>query len=79
MKRARTKPLALCVDNTGSPVSLIYGKVSRILPDAKAAKHGLVRIVDERSEDYYCHRTRFVFGDYLPGVKKKLPSLQAAA
>jgi hypothetical protein len=38
-----TKPFALCLDNTGYEVSLIVGKVYRVLPDKKAAKDDLVR------------------------------------
>jgi hypothetical protein len=47
-----TKPFALCIENAGNEASLILGKVYRILPDARAAKDDLVRIVDESGEDY---------------------------
>jgi hypothetical protein len=42
-----TKPFALCLDNTGYEVSLIVGKVYRVLPDKKAAKDDLVRIMEK--------------------------------
>lgn len=42
-----TKQFALCIDNSNYEASLIRGKVYRILPDPRAAKDGLVRLVDE--------------------------------
>jgi hypothetical protein len=42
----QTKPFALCIDNSDYQASLSLGKVYRILPDARAAKDDLVRIVD---------------------------------
>ncbi len=56
-----TKSFALCLDNTRYEVSLIVGKVYRVLPDKKAAKDDLVRIVDETGEDYLFHKDHFVF------------------
>ena len=49
--KAQTKPFALCIDNSDYQASLIPGKVYRILPDPRAAKDDLVRIVDESGED----------------------------
>jgi len=77
--KARTKPSALCINNINYRVSLIPGKVYRLLPDARAAKDDLVRIVDESGEDYLYHRSHFVFVDFPPHVKKKVLALQGAA
>ncbi len=77
--KAQTKPFALCIDNSDYRASLIPGKVYRILPDAKAAKDDLVRIVDESGEDYLYHRDHFVFVDFPPAVKKKVLALQDVA
>ena len=74
-----TKPFALCVDNTDYKASLIPGKVYRIIPDAKAARDDLVRIVDESGEDYLYHKSHFVFVDFPPAVKKKILALEGAA
>ncbi len=74
-----TKPFALCVDNTDYQASLVLGKVYRIIPDLKAAKDDLVRIVDESSEDYLYHKSHFVFVDFPKAVTKKILSLQSAA
>ncbi len=43
---------AICVQNEGYPASLELWKVYRVLPDEKAAKHQLIRVVDESGEDY---------------------------
>jgi hypothetical protein len=42
-----TKQFALCLKNSGNEASLILGKVYRIIPDRRAARDGLVRIIDE--------------------------------
>ena len=60
-----TKPFALCVDNTDYEVSLIPGKVYRIIPDAKAARDDFIRIVDESGEDYLYYKNHFVFMNSL--------------
>jgi MinD-like ATPase involved in chromosome partitioning or flagellar assembly len=67
-----TKPFALCIDNTDYKVSLIPGKVYPLIPDRKAAKDDLVRIVDESGEDYLYHKSHFVFVDFPPTVRKRL-------
>ena len=74
-----TKSFALCVDNTDYKASLIPGKVYRIIPDPKAAKDDLVRVVDESGEDYLYHKSHFVFVDFPQAVKKKLLALERAA
>ena len=73
-----TKPFALCIDNTDYGASLVVGKVYRILPDPRAAKDDLVRIVDESGEDYLYHKSHFVFVDFPPSVKKKIFALESA-
>ena len=77
--KAQTKPFALCIDNTDYQASLIPGKVYRILSDPRAARDDLVRIVDERGEDYLYHKSHFVFVDFPLAVKKKILALQGAA
>lgn len=46
--KAPMKHFAVCIDNTEYEASLIRGKVYRILPDPRAAKDDLIRIVDFR-------------------------------
>ena len=76
--KLHTKPFALCIDNTSYQASLIPGKVYRIVPDARAAKDDLVRIVDESGEDYLYHKDHFVLVDFPPAVKKKILALESA-
>lgn len=37
----------ICIDDKSNPASLILGKVYRTLPDADAAPHNMLRIIDE--------------------------------
>ena len=46
------KTFVICLENKGYEVSLERRKIYRILPDADAAKHKLVRVIDESGEDY---------------------------
>lgn len=46
------RQFAICVQNEGYPASLELWKVYRVLPDEKAARHQLVRVIDESGEDY---------------------------
>ena len=77
--KVQRKPFTLCVDNTGYQASLIPGKVYRILPDPRAAKDELVRIVDETGEDYLYHKSHFMFVHFPPAVKKRLIAIDSAA
>ncbi len=51
---------AICVQNEGYPASLELWKVYRVMPDDKAAKHQLIRVVDESGEDYLYDQSWFV-------------------
>ncbi len=73
-----TKPFALCVDNTDFKASLIPGKVYRIVPDQKAAKDDLVRIVDEGGEDYLYHKSLFLIVEFPPAVARRIRALEHA-
>ena len=50
----------VCINNEGYPASLELRKIYRILPDEKAAKHSLMRVVDESGEDYLYPEEYFV-------------------
>ena len=53
MKTEEAPPqFAVCIDNAGYPASLELRKIYQVLPDEKAAKHNLVRVIDESGEDY---------------------------
>lgn len=51
---------AICIQNEGYPASLELWKVYRVLPDEKAVKHQLIRVVDESGEDYLYSESWFV-------------------
>ena len=78
MKRP-AKQFALCLENAGNEASLILGKVYRIVPDTRAAKDDLVRIVDESGDDYLFDKTQFAFVDFPQAVRKKILALQKAS
>jgi hypothetical protein len=54
------KKLVICLDNSGYEVSLERRKIYVSIPDARADKLGLVRIVDESGEDYLYPKDSFV-------------------
>ena len=78
MKRP-AKQFALCLENAGNEASLILGKIYRILPDARAARDNLVRIVDESGDDYLFEKRQFAFVDFPQAVRKKILALQRAS
>jgi hypothetical protein len=50
----------VCIKNDGNPESLDLRKIYRTMPDADAAKHGYIRVVDETGEDYLYPKQHFV-------------------
>ncbi len=50
-KKTRLR-FVLCIKNDGYIVSLEKRKVYQVIPDARAAKHKLMRVIDESGEDY---------------------------
>lgn len=61
---------AVCIDNEGYPASLELRKIYRVLPDKKAAKHNLMRVIDESGEDYL-YPVRFFITIRLPQAVKE--------
>jgi hypothetical protein len=51
-KRTKSGAFVLCLQNEGYAASLERRKLYAALPDEAAAKHNLVRIVDESGQDY---------------------------
>jgi hypothetical protein len=51
---------AVCVRNEDYPASLELRKIYQVIPDADAARHGLLRVVDESGEDYLYPERYFV-------------------
>jgi hypothetical protein len=78
MKRL-TKRFALCLENAGNEASLIPGKVYPVIPDARAAKDDLVRVIDESGGDYLFSRGQFAFVDFPQAIRKRILALQRAS
>jgi hypothetical protein len=69
---------AVCLDNAGNEASLIRGKIYAVVPDPKAAKDELVRIIDESGDDYLFARSQFEVVEFPQAVRRKLLALQKA-
>lgn len=63
----------ICIDNASNPVSLILGKCYRTLPDAEAASHNMLRVIDEdRSEpDGYLYPASMFAPIQLPAIAER--------
>ena len=59
MANTKAGKFVLCITNDQCP-DLEQRKVYRVLPDAKAAREGYLRIVDESGEDYLYPESYFV-------------------
>jgi len=59
MAKPQLKQLVVCVSNEGYSASLEKRKIYIALRDADAEKHGLLRIIDESSDDYLYPKTFF--------------------
>jgi hypothetical protein len=51
---------AICIKNDDYPASLEPRKAYQIVPDAEAAAHQLIRVIDESGEDYLYPAAYFV-------------------
>jgi hypothetical protein len=71
MKRVKKNiaSFAVCIDNSGYPVSLELHKIYRVLPDEQAAADDTLRVIDESGEDYLFSAERFVTIDLPHAVK----------
>ena len=63
---------AICMSNQGYD-DLEEAKVYPVLPDAKAAEVGCLRVVDESGEDYLYPENRFAMVDIPEDVRARLP------
>ena len=76
-KKSNRTAFAVCIDNTGYPASLEAGKLYRVVPDAEAEKHGLIRVIDESGEDYGYSAERFFVLDVPHALGKALKGISA--
>jgi hypothetical protein len=66
---ATATPFVICIRNDGFDASLEVRKLYRTLPDADAAGHSLVRLIDESGEDYLYPADRFLQVDLPEAVE----------
>lgn len=66
----------VCIANTDYPAALEIRKIYEQLPDPTAARHQLVRVIDESGEDYLYPAAYFIPLDLPQGVQD---ALRAAA
>ncbi len=64
--------LVICLKNKGYEASLEKRKTYVVLPDDAAAKHGLLRVIDESGDDYLYPREYFAAIDLPPVVRRAL-------
>lgn len=50
----------VCIENKNYPASLEFGKIYRVVEDEKAARHQMLRVIDESGEDYLYAEKFFV-------------------
>jgi hypothetical protein len=61
MKHSRSpRYYVLCIKNEGYAASLELRKVYKTLPDPDAARHGLLRVIDESAKDYLYPQDFFI-------------------
>ena len=64
------RQLVLCLRNDGYEVSLERRRIYSTLPDADAAKHGQIRVIDESGEDYLYPSKYFVAIELPQAVRR---------
>ena len=63
---------AICIANTNYPAALEVRKIYQVVPDMDAAKHQLLRVVDESGEDYLYPVAAFVLIDLPQPITEAL-------
>src|SRR3981189_2158495 len=56
----KKRRFVMCVRNDQNPAALKLRKTYEVIPDGKAAKNHLIRVVDELGEDYLYPENYFV-------------------
>ena len=71
---SKKRQFVVCLRNDGYEVSLERHKIYRVAPDADAAKHRQVRVVDESGEDYLYPASYFAPIELPESVRKAVLS-----
>ena len=67
-----TPCFAICINDGGYPESLEPMKIYQVLPDAEAAKHEQLRVIDESGGDYLYFESLFIRTDFPAAVETAL-------
>jgi hypothetical protein len=67
---ARKRKFAVCLSNEGYRASLEPRKIYAVVEDTDAAKHGLLRVIDETGESYLYPKARFAPIKLPPEVER---------
>lgn len=62
----------ICVKNSGYKASLEIRKLYATIPDARLAKRGLLRVVDESGEDYVYPASLFIAAELPQRVERAI-------
>ncbi len=68
----RTLPMLICLGNEGYETSLELRKLYIALEDEDAAKHKLVRVIDESGEDYLYPSNLFSAIEVPPRIRRAI-------
>jgi len=75
-RRNPATQFAVCADNSEYEASLEFGKLYQVMPDAEAAAHGYVTVIDESGEGYWYAAQRFIPIEVPPRLARALsPSI----
>ena len=69
---ASRKSFVVCLRNDGYEASLEARKIYQSLPDAAAAAHGQIRVIDESGEDYLFPESYFTAIDLPPSLRRAM-------
>lgn len=73
MRHHKVEPkFAICINNEDYEVSLELRKIYKVLPDARAAEHHYIRVIDESGEDYIYPEDYFIPIELPKTVEKAL-------
>ncbi len=62
----------ICIDNTDYPAALERRKIYQVILDDRAARHNLLRVIDESGEDYMYPQGYFIPVDFAPSIQQAL-------
>ena len=70
--KTSAKQFVVCLKNKGYEVSLERRKIYQVLPDARAAKHKQLRVIDESGDDYLYPQNLFAAIELPQPVRRAL-------